>query len=97
MSWNVAKRALTMGYRKVAWYPDGDRRLGGGRAAAAESQARPSRRQVERFSIQRLPDGSSEREYALLDGGWRLADVADRLAPILKDRACSIRLDWRAR
>jgi PQQ-dependent catabolism-associated CXXCW motif protein len=23
MSWNAAKRALTMGYRKVAWFPDG--------------------------------------------------------------------------
>jgi len=23
MSWNAAKRALTMGYRKVAWYPEG--------------------------------------------------------------------------
>ena len=23
MSWNAAKRALTMGYRNVAWYPDG--------------------------------------------------------------------------
>jgi PQQ-dependent catabolism-associated CXXCW motif protein len=24
MSWNAAKRALIMGYRNVAWYPDGD-------------------------------------------------------------------------
>ena len=24
MSWNAAKRALMMGYRNVAWYPDGD-------------------------------------------------------------------------
>jgi len=23
MSWNAAKRALTMGYKNVAWYPDG--------------------------------------------------------------------------
>jgi rhodanese-related sulfurtransferase len=23
MSWNAAKRALTMGYHKVAWFPDG--------------------------------------------------------------------------
>jgi PQQ-dependent catabolism-associated CXXCW motif protein len=23
MSWNAAKRALTLGYRNVAWYPDG--------------------------------------------------------------------------
>jgi PQQ-dependent catabolism-associated CXXCW motif protein len=23
MSWNAAKRALSMGYRNVAWYPDG--------------------------------------------------------------------------
>jgi PQQ-dependent catabolism-associated CXXCW motif protein len=23
MSWNAAKRALTIGYRKVAWFPDG--------------------------------------------------------------------------
>ncbi len=23
MSWNAAKRALTMGYRNVVWYPDG--------------------------------------------------------------------------
>ena len=23
MSWNAAKRALAMGYRRVAWYPDG--------------------------------------------------------------------------
>src|SRR6516165_861272 len=23
MSWNAAKRALTMGYKNIAWYPDG--------------------------------------------------------------------------
>jgi PQQ-dependent catabolism-associated CXXCW motif protein len=23
MSWNAAKRALMMGYRNVAWYPEG--------------------------------------------------------------------------
>jgi PQQ-dependent catabolism-associated CXXCW motif protein len=23
MSWNAAKRALAIGYRRVAWYPDG--------------------------------------------------------------------------
>ena len=23
MSWNAAKRAMTMGYRNVVWYPDG--------------------------------------------------------------------------
>jgi PQQ-dependent catabolism-associated CXXCW motif protein len=23
MSWNAAKRALAIGYRHVAWYPDG--------------------------------------------------------------------------
>ena len=23
MSWNAAKRALALGYKNVAWYPDG--------------------------------------------------------------------------
>jgi PQQ-dependent catabolism-associated CXXCW motif protein len=23
MGWNAAKRAISMGYRRVAWYPDG--------------------------------------------------------------------------
>jgi PQQ-dependent catabolism-associated CXXCW motif protein len=23
MSWNAAKRAIALGYKKVAWYPDG--------------------------------------------------------------------------
>ncbi len=28
MSWNAAKRVLSYGYSNVAWYPEGDRRLG---------------------------------------------------------------------
>jgi rhodanese-related sulfurtransferase len=42
MSWNAAKRALEMGYRRVVWYPDG---TDGWQAAGyALADAKPLRR-----------------------------------------------------
>ena len=38
MSWNAAKRALALGYKNVAWYPDG-RRLGDRGTAVARGKA----------------------------------------------------------
>jgi PQQ-dependent catabolism-associated CXXCW motif protein len=39
MSWNAAKRALTMGYKNVVWYPDGTD--GWGSSGLPEQQAVP--------------------------------------------------------
>jgi PQQ-dependent catabolism-associated CXXCW motif protein len=41
MSWNVAKRALSYGYRNVAWYPEGTDGWQRADLPAAESQPEP--------------------------------------------------------
>jgi len=41
MSWNAAKRALSYGYRNVAWYPDGTDGWQRADLPAAESQPEP--------------------------------------------------------
>jgi PQQ-dependent catabolism-associated CXXCW motif protein len=42
MSWNAAKRALTMGYRKVAWFPDGTDGWQARRLPLQEAQPAPA-------------------------------------------------------
>jgi PQQ-dependent catabolism-associated CXXCW motif protein len=42
MSWNAAKRALSLGYGNVAWYPDGTD--GWGRASLPTAEAQPEPR-----------------------------------------------------
>ena len=41
MSWNAAKRALSYGYRKVAWYPDGTEGWEWANLPLAEAQPEP--------------------------------------------------------
>jgi hypothetical protein len=41
MSWNAAKRALSLGYSNVAWYREGNRRLARRRPSAEEAAPEP--------------------------------------------------------
>ncbi len=43
MSWNAAKRALALGYRNVAWFPDGSDGWQDAGLPLADAQPAPGR------------------------------------------------------
>jgi hypothetical protein len=81
MSWNAAKRVLTMGYRNVARYPKGT----DGWTPVEEGGARAGRRRIARRLVQGLAESAAEREHALLDDGGHFAEVTNRFAPIVEN------------
>ena len=87
MSWNAAKRVLTMGYRNVAWYPDGTDGWEAVRTPRCETQPGSGRAANSATSLQSsgLPNRAAERKHALLDGGGHFADISDRFAPIVEN------------
>ena len=88
MSWNAAKRAMTLGYTHVVWYPEGsDGWIGHGLPTEPRGSAgcqRPS-------GCDRNDHSSScwisfaRREQSLLDLARCITGIADGLAAILKN------------
>ena len=64
MSWNAAKRVLSYGYRNVAWYPDGYRRLGA-RQPAGRWKRSLSRGRVKKRRMTTNEETASPRWCAL--------------------------------